>query len=384
MKYETRYLFDYLERVGKYNFDEVNFSIIDSLILTNLSYYHFNFMKDKLNETLTIEEASHIYFMYSELTKLADPNTRRNHFLEVLATTKRFRNLKIFNYQNEISTKKEKQFSAISIKLNKDTVYVSFRGTDLTLVGWKEDFNMCYLNKIPSQTSAKNYIENPIYNKYKNIYIGGHSKGGNLAMYSALNTNSKIQNKIKNVFNFDGPGFPKLEINEENEGIYKKIIMIVPSMSIIGMIFNDINGIYVIESSARGLEQHDLFSWIITKENKFNYGTYLSNKSKGLNKAFNTYMTKLPLKERKEFINICYFLIENNNAKDLLEFRNNLMKSYFEILKNYNKLDSKEKDLFKKHIRYLIKIIKNDLESFEDKENSIYIKNVSKFDYFPI
>ena len=384
MKYETRYLFDYLERVGKYNFDEVNFSIIDSLILTNLSYYHFNFMKDKLNETLTIEEASHIYFMYSELTKLADPNTRRNHFLEVLATTKRFRNLKIFNYQNEISTKKEKQFSAISIKLNKDTVYISFRGTDLTLVGWKEDFNMCYLNKIPSQTSAKNYIENPIYNKYKNIYIGGHSKGGNLAMYSALNTNSKIQNKIKNVFNFDGPGFPKLEINEENEGIYKKIIMIVPSMSIIGMIFNDINGIYVIESSARGLEQHDLFSWVITDENKFNYGTYLSNKSKGLNKAFNTYMTKLPLKERKEFINICYFLIENNNAKDLLEFRNNLMKSYFEILKNYNKLDSKEKDLLKKHIRYLIKIIKNDLESFEDKENSVYIKNVSKFDYFPI
>ena len=384
MKYETRYLFDYLERVGKYNFDEVNFSIIDSLILTNLSYYHFNFMKDKLNETLTIEEASHIYFMYSELTRLADPNTRRNHFLEVLATTKRFRNLKIFNYQNEISTKKEKQFSAISIKLNKDTVYISFRGTDLTLVGWKEDFNMCYLNKIPSQTSAKNYIENSIYNKYKNIYIGGHSKGGNLAMYSALNTNSKIQNKIKNVFNFDGPGFPKLEINEENEGIYKKIIMIVPSMSIIGMIFNDINGIYVIESSARGLEQHDLFSWVITDKNKFNYGTYLSNKSKGLNKAFNTYMTKLPLKERKEFINICYFLIENNNAKDLLEFRNNLMKSYFEILKNYNKLDSKEKDLLKKHIRYLIKIIKNDLESFEDKENSVYIKNVSKFDYFPI
>ena len=384
MKYETRYLFDYLERVGKYNFDEVNFSIIDSLILTNLSYYHFNFMKDKLNETLTIEEASHIYFMYSELTKLADPNTRRNHFLEVLATTKRFRNLKIFNYQNEISTKKEKQFSAISIKLNKDTVYVSFRGTDLTLVGWKEDFNMCYLNKIPSQTSAKNYIENPIYNKYKNIYIGGHSKGGNLAMYSALNANIDLQNKIKNVFNFDGPGFPKLEINEENEGIYKKIIMIVPSMSIIGMIFNDINGIYVIESSARGLEQHDLFSWVITDENKFNYGTYLSNKSKGLNKAFNTYMTKLPLKERKEFINICYFLIENNNAKDLLEFRNNLMKSYFEILKNYNKLDSKEKDLLKKHIRYLIKIIKNDLESFEDKENSVYIKNVSKFDYFPI
>ena len=95
-------------------------------------------------------------------------------------------------------------------------------------------------------------------------------------------------------------------------------------------------------------------------------------------------MTKLPLKERKEFINICYFLIENNNAKDLLEFRNNLMKSYFEILKNYNKLDSKEKDLLKKHIRYLIKIIKNDLESFEDKENSVYIKNVSKFDYFPI
>ena len=384
MKYETRYLFDYLERVGKYNFDEVNFSIIDSLILTNLSYYHFNFMKDKLNETLTIEEASHIYFMYSELTKLADPNTRRNHFLEVLATTKRFRNLKIFNYQNEISTKKEKQFSAISIKLNKDTVYVSFRGTDLTLVGWKEDFNMCYLNKIPSQVSAKNYIENPIYNKYKNIYIGGHSKGGNLAMYSALNANIDLQNKIKNVFNFDGPGFPKLEINEEKEGIYKKIIMIVPSMSIIGMIFNDINGIYVIESSARGLEQHDLFSWVITDENKFNYGTYLSNKSKGLNKAFNTYMTKLPLKERKEFINICYFLIENNNAKDLLEFRNNLMKSYFEILKNYNKLDSKEKDLLKKHIRYLIKIIKNDLESFEDKENSVYIKNVSKFDYFPI
>lgn len=382
MKYNVSYLFSYLERVGNYGFNELNFNIIDSLIFANLSYYHFDFMLDKENYELTIKEAAHIYFLYPELVKKADIETARNRFLKVLVRTKRFKDLKIFNFEHEISKKSEKQFCALSVKISQNTIYVSFSGTDLSLIGWKEDFNLSYLDTIPSQISAKNYVNKLKLKGIKNLYLGGHSKGGNLALYASYFSYKRVKNKIVNVFNFDGPG---LNIKVNDEITKNKIITIVPSMSIFGMVFNNPLDTYIISSSTKGLLEHDLFSWIIDKNNHFIFATYLSSTSKTLNIAISKYVKDLPKEERKEFINLCYLLIKGTKAKDIIEFRSNLVKTLIGLIKTYNKLNEIEKNTIKKCLRLIIKLVMEESKNFKEEKESrevINIKGESRFDYF--
>ena len=382
MKYNVSYLFSYLERVGNYGFNELNFNIIDSLILANLSYYHFDFMLDKENYELTIKEATHIYFLYPELVKKADIETARNRFLKVLVRTKRFKDLKIFNFEHEISKKSEKQFCALSVKISQNTIYVSFSGTDLSIIGWKEDFNLSYLDTIPSQISAKNYVNKLKLKGIKNLYLGGHSKGGNLALYASYFSYKRVKNKIVNVFNFDGPG---LNIKVNDEITKNKIITIVPSMSIFGMVFNNPLDTYIISSSTKGLLEHDLFSWIIDKNNHFIFATYLSSTSKTLNIAISKYVKDLPKEERKEFINLCYLLIKGTKAKDIIEFRSNLVKTLIGLIKTYNKLNEIEKTTIKKCLRLIIKLVREESKNFKEEKESrevINIKGESRFDYF--
>ncbi len=382
MKYNVSYLFSYLERVGNYDFNELNFNIIDALILANLSYYHFYFMLDKENYELTIKEATHIYFLYPELVKKADIETPRNRLLKVLVRTKRFKDLKIFNFEHEISKKSEKQFCALSVKINQNTIYVSFSGTDLSLIGWKEDFNLSYLDTIPSQISAKNYVNKLKLKGIKNLYLGGHSKGGNLALYASYFSYKRVKSKIVNVFNFDGPG---LNIKVNDEITKNKIITIVPSMSIFGMVFNNPLDTYIISSSTKGLLQHDLFSWIIDKNNHFIFATYLSSTSKTLNIAISKYVKDLPKEERKEFINLCYLLIKGTKAEDIIEFRSNLVKTLIGLIKTYNKLNEIEKTTIKKCLRLIIKLVMEESKNFKEEKESrevINIKGESRFDYF--
>ena len=122
--------------------------------------------------------------MYPDLMYEADIKSLRNDFLTHLIKYPRYKNLEISNFVHKISIKSEQQFCALSIKLNQDTVFISYGGTDASLIGFKEDFNMSFLKVIPSQTSAKEYLKNPYFKKFKNIYIGGHSKGGNLSLYA--------------------------------------------------------------------------------------------------------------------------------------------------------------------------------------------------------
>ena len=147
--------------------------------------------------------------------------------------------MKLTNYINKVDPIQEKQFSAITIIMQDKTIYVAYRGTDNTIVGWKEDFNMSFSKLVPAQTDAVNYLES-VAKKYKNrIRVGGHSKGGNLAVYAAAFCNKHVKDKIINVYNNDGPGFCDEVVNSEQ---YKEIIdrvhTYIPQTSIIGRLLN--------------------------------------------------------------------------------------------------------------------------------------------------
>lgn len=228
-------IFDYM-KWRDIEITKVEFNEIDNLILARLAYLPFDGVIIK-DEEITIKEAY-------ERTKTLGTTGRTLQVEDIdlfptLANSIRFGKLKITEFINKIDTLQEKQFSAITIILPDDTIYVSYRGTDYSIVGWKEDFNMSFKEQVPSQANAVEYLEK-IAKKYKcKIRVGGHSKGGNLAVYASAFCKPEIQKRIINVYNNDGPGFSQKIINSEGyKKILKKVHTYIPQTSIIGRLLN--------------------------------------------------------------------------------------------------------------------------------------------------
>ena len=157
---------------------------------------------------------------------------------ERMVQGKRFRNLELNYYVNVIEERWETQFSAVTFTLGDGSRYVAYRGTDETIVGWKEDFNMAFLTPVPGQAISVEYL-NRVAGRFGGpLYVGGHSKGGNLAVYSAMNCNPDIQNRIRKIYSMDGPGFRPEVLRECDYGkIADRVVKILPNSSLVGMIF---------------------------------------------------------------------------------------------------------------------------------------------------
>ena len=183
---------------------KVEFNEIDNLILSRVSYFPFDeLIKDE--EKITLKEAYDRYQKINKKKEIIFLQKEDKDLFKILANSVRFSDTFISDYVNKINIEEEKQFSAITIFLQDDKIYVSYRGTDNTVIGWKEDFNMSFSNLVRSQVEAANYLNN-IAKKYKNkIIVGGHSKGGNLAIYASVFCKYKYKKRIIKVYNNDGP-----------------------------------------------------------------------------------------------------------------------------------------------------------------------------------
>ena len=177
-----------------------------------------------------------------------------------MAESVRFGKCVIRNYVNEIVTEAEQQFSAVEIVLEDGTSYVSFRGTDDTIIGWKEDFNLS-TGVVPAQERAVEYMERISDKASGMLRVGGHSKGGNLAIYGSVMCKS-AHDKILEIYSNDGPGFSKeFQESPETAEMMPKIIRIIPEYSIIGTLLEHEKQPIIVASTSRGLLQHDGFSW---------------------------------------------------------------------------------------------------------------------------
>ena len=333
---------------------------------------------NKANKTLTLKEASDIFFLHEELVSYTANKPYKNTLLKYLAKTNRFKDLILFNYRHDLNPIIDRQFGAISILLDKKTVFISFRGTDLTLVGVKEDLNMSFQKIISSQISAENYFNLKKYRSFKSIYLGGHSKGGNLAIYSYINAPITLKKKTKLVFNFDGPGV----FDIENESDLNKIVTIVPEMSIIGMILNKRENAIVIDSDAFGIEQHNPFTWTI-KNKRFVLSTYISRTSQIFNESVKQYFLGLDKKSREDFITILWELVSSTNAKTIPELKKDIPKQLLKVYDSYKLLDDNEKTLFKRHVLYIVKLFIHSIRYFENYKEEVPLNDIKNlYDLF--
>ena len=219
-------IFDYLDW-RDISLEKVEFNEIDNLILARLSYFPLD-GSVKENDEITVKEA--YLKMKEQGTTGRILQAEDIDLFPKLANSERFGNLKLTGFVNKIDPEAEKQFSAVTILFPDNTIYVAYRGTDNTIVGWKEDFNMSFSDLVASQTESVKYLEK-IANKYpeKKILVGGHSKGGNLAIYASVFCKPEIQDRIIEVYNNDGPGFSeKVVQSPEYAKMIKKVHTYIP------------------------------------------------------------------------------------------------------------------------------------------------------------
>jgi hypothetical protein len=238
-----------------------------------------------------------------------------------------------------------------------------FRGTDNTLVGWKEDFNMTFQDGVPAQRLAAEYI-NELY-KFKKcrIITGGHSKGGNLALFSATYCNSKNQKRILEIYNFDGPGFEETVLNDKRFICIKsKIKNFVPKKSIVGILFDTGIEKIIVESSNNGIMQHDPLTWNVLGTN-FVTTEELSKESLFIDKTLKNWLKQTDKDKREIFIEALFDVIESAEANNISEITENLLKSSTKMIHHFHNLDSETKDMIFDTIKIIIKSAKDTVQT---------------------
>ena len=257
-------IMDYISWGGDLSFEQSQFNEVDNLILACFSYVNLDGIS-----AVTKQKGIGLKKLTKEFMKLhtmkeleADKSFIRlaPFMMMEMAKSVRFGKCVVRNYVNDIVTEAEQQFAAMEIVLEDGTSYVSFRGTDDTIIGWKEDFNLS-TGVVPAQKRAIEYLQKISEHTDGMLRVGGHSKGGNLAIYGSVMCKSAHE-KILEIYSNDGPGFSR-EFQElpETKEMMPKIIRIIPEYSIIGTLLEHEKEPVIVASSSKGLLQHDGFSW---------------------------------------------------------------------------------------------------------------------------
>ena len=351
---------DYVRWRGDLTLEQSEFNEIDNLILARFSYFPF----DKIireNEIATIKELSR-RFSNQDVTKLPILWKDDVELFPLMGNSKRFGGMLATQYINKIDAEQEKQFSAITVLMPNDIIYVSYRGTDNTIVGWKEDFNMSFKSHIASQISAKQYLEE-IAKEYPSskIIIGGHSKGGNIAVYAATFASKDVKDRIINVYNNDGPGFCEDVIETpEYQEILPRVHTYIPQSSIIGRLMNHKEKYTIVESVQKGIMQHDLYSWqVLGKE--FVTLKKLTSESEFIDKTIKDWLENVEPETREQVIDAVFEILNTTEAQTMKELKANWFANAKTILGTYKNIDSDTKEMVWQTVNELLKVAKNNI-----------------------
>jgi len=258
-------IIEYAEKNGIYDFSQKEFNVVDSLVISQLSYLKFEEIVPgpskcedgiKISDLATHERRPSLF----KDERYAEINGK---FLDSLVDSKRFGHLYLNNFIDVIDEILDIQFSAMTVSDNNGFNYVVFRGTDDSIVGWKEDLAMTYKAPVPAQKYSLEYLKKVAKKIKGDFYIGGHSKGGNLAVYSAMTASDELRDRIIHIFSHDGPGFrTELLKNTEYDKIKNKITKLVPKSAVVGIMGN-VEKYEVVDCEKLGVMQHNPYNWIV-------------------------------------------------------------------------------------------------------------------------
>ena len=336
---------DYLDWRGDLPFPSAPFCEVDNLILSLLAYFDFSgpeFSSD--GQPLVLREAAERYIRLHPRKKDALGILLPDQLFDLLekaGKSRRFGPLRLWAHENRVDENREMQFSATTFSLDSRMTFVAFRGTDDTIVGWKEDFNMSYRFPVPAQVEAARYLDRIAGQTTGPILVGGHSKGGNLAIYAATFCAPDIQPRIRRVWSNDGPGFfPEVLATPQYRAIRSRVCAVLPRSAIVGMILDSDSEAVIVESSAVGPLQHDGMTWQVMGP-AFVRAAGLSRSSRQADRTFHSLVREMAPEQRREFTETLFSACKDLGARTLSDLtagdRRGLLRVMGEKISNFDK-----------------------------------------------
>lgn len=348
---------EYIRKYGNSTFEELPFTEVDALLFSELSYVDLRkIFKYKKNEKISLQQLSEIYFKkYDEETLKKEVKAsflrRIVDLFKSMSHTKRYQDILVYNYQKEVE--KDTQFGAVSLLLPDGTVFISFEGTDDSISGWKEDFQMVYQFPVLAQKKAARYLKENVSLFGPKVRIGGHSKGGNLAMSSYLLSNFIIHSKVLEIYNFDGPGFRKNEYDSKAfSKMLKKLKMYVPEECYVGVLLRHPEHYKVVKSRNHSLFQHEAISWLVD-DISFQKGK-ISSTSKKLEKKIFNWVCSYDDVYREKIVLSLFSILEGAGVEGLSELRITKVKNIIALIQENRNMDKPSRDLLIEAFKSLI------------------------------
>lgn len=328
----------FVKRFGDKTFKEMPFNEVDALILSELSYINFDLATPHNRfhplSRLVIKDKKAFY------TGSVDA-TYNEKLVNLMKISKRYKNIRIGFCKSHRDEKEFTQFFALTVLFPDKTGFISMRGTDTSLLGWREDFTIMYQDDMPSQDMAMDYVNDVVKHFDGNFYIGGHSKGGNLAIYAALNLDKKYEDRLIRVYSFDGPGFRNNVTKKRSFiRIQDRISKYLTSNDMIGVVYNQISNPLIVYSQGILLGGHDPFRWKVNKNGEsFFYVAKRSKKSENFEKGLMTWLTSLSDLDKELAVNVLFRLLgDSKNIYDLLLKSFRLVRNAKDNLKDYSSI----------------------------------------------
>lgn len=326
-------LIDYVRWYGDITLEERPFNVIDNLILCELSYVDLSNVSEQIREEgMTLHEAYREIVNKSAYRLLTAAGGQQD-FVEKCAESRRFGNIRLSHYVDVLDPGST-QFSAVHFEMNPDVSYIAFRGTDDSIIGWKEDFMISFM-KTPAQESALKYCEQTMEPGRK-YCLGGHSKGGNLAVFAAAMLSEEHRRQVFRVYNNDGPGFaPEVFDMERIREVYAMTTRVYPAYDIIGQLFwEPIEATFIVESVEKGILQHDLISWCVDGP-RLRTAKELDPSCAFTNEMFRTWINSMPLEKREAFVNEFFDSMKVDGALTMEQVTKHGTKTLGEMIRNF-------------------------------------------------
>lgn len=366
------HIVSYVKRHKENTFADVPFNEVDALVLSQFIYLKLDGLipttSEKKEPVYLYEIANHLD--YEKV--FMDERYRKDNMelFEAMVDSKRFRRMRMNFFSDITSVLAETQFSAMTVFLEEGPNVIIYRGTDETMVGWKEDFNMIFREPVTGQSLSAMYLQQVSQLIEGEFIVSGHSKGGNFAIYASMNVEEKIQDRIHKVYSFDSPGFrPEILESVDFNKIKDRIIKYLPHSSIFGMLLQSKETYRIVECFSIGLLQHNPYNWQVLG-NEFKKIDELDKSSVFFYETYNEWLYNLSDEQLHAYSEIWYQIMQDANITTMLQFTKEPGKALISLIDAIRETDDKTKEMAKSLAHGLIEVAKGNIRYYAKK----YIK----------
>lgn len=350
---------EYVKEYGSQSFEDMPFNEVDSLILCQLSYLKYDSFVEGLRHNSKSVMLCDIYNSpnYEELFKDYWYYENNKALIKNMVESERFGNLKLNFFESIYEEAEDLQFAAVTYILGDKSVFIAFRGTDATILGWKEDIKLAYNRPVRAQEMAVGYLNQVALSFLGKFRIGGHSKGGNLAVYAAMMCRQDVRDRIIDIYNNDGPGFrPEIIDANHMQEIKLRIHKFIPRESIVGIILNNDDNYSVVDSTGVGTFQHNIYTWKVEGHSLVRVSQQAEyRKNSGI--ALNEWIYTLSDEEIDAFLEVMYSTATASEAKDLFYILENPKSVVAAAREVYKDMPSEKKDMVEDIMKRLLELL---------------------------